>query len=54
MLLPIPLMLLLLQQGCASVQSGEAMRAMAMQALAAQQRLADRFYARWLGLLERA
>lgn len=45
---------LLLQQGCASVQSGEAMRAMAMQALAAQQRLADRFYARWLGLLERA
>lgn len=43
-----------LQQTCASVQSGEAMRAMAAQALAAQQRLADRFYARWLGLLERA
>jgi GMP synthase (glutamine-hydrolysing) len=39
-----------LQQTCASVQSGEAMRVMATQALVAQQRLADRFYARWLGL----
>lgn len=38
-----------LQQHCATVQAGEAMRAQAASALAAQQRLADRLYARWLG-----
>lgn len=38
-----------LQQHCPTVQSGPAMRAQAAVALAAQQRLADRLYARWLG-----
>ena len=33
-----------------TVQSGEAMRAQAPRALHAQQRLADRLYARWLGI----
>lgn len=37
-----------LQGSCPSVQSGAAMRAQAPQRLAAQQQLADRFYARWL------
>lgn len=37
-----------LQGVCASVQSGEAMRRDADAALVAQQRLADRLYARWL------
>lgn len=37
-----------LQQRCPTVQSGAAMRAQAAQHLAAQQQLADRFYARWL------
>lgn len=39
-----------LQRSCATVQSGEAMRADAARSLAAQQRLADRLYARWLGM----
>ena len=43
-----------LQQRCPSVQSGAAMRAEADAALAAQQRLADRIYARWLGVDEPA
>jgi GMP synthase-like glutamine amidotransferase len=38
-----------LQQSCPTVQSGEAMRAMAGRCLAAQQALAGRLYARWLG-----
>ncbi|MGD9834211.1 MAG: type 1 glutamine amidotransferase [Piscinibacter sp.] len=37
-----------LQQSCPTVQSGEAMRAMAGRCLAAQQALAARLYARWL------
>lgn len=40
---------LALQERCASVQSGAAMRAEATHRLAVQQRLADRFYARWIG-----
>jgi GMP synthase (glutamine-hydrolysing) len=39
---------LALQGHCATVQSGAQMRAQAGQHLAAQQRLADAFYARWL------
>lgn len=38
-----------LQKTCPTVQGGEAMRAQAADALAAQQALADRLYARWLG-----
>jgi GMP synthase (glutamine-hydrolysing) len=38
-----------LQQTCQTVQSGQAMREQAAIALVAQQRLADRLYARWLG-----
>lgn len=38
-----------LQSDCASVQSGEQMRAQAAQALGVQQALADRLYRRWLG-----
>ncbi len=38
-----------LQRSCPTVQSGEAMRAMARRCLAAQQALARRLYARWLG-----
>ena len=38
------------QRQCKSVQSGAAMRAQALHALPAQQRLADRLYRRWLGL----
>ncbi len=38
-----------LQQSCPTVQSGADMRAMAAPALAAQQALARRLYARWLG-----
>lgn len=38
-----------LQSTCATVQTGVAMRRDAPAALAAQQRLADRLYARWLG-----
>jgi len=40
---------LALQQRCASVQSGAAMRAQAAEALPAQQGLAARLYRRWLG-----
>ena len=40
---------LALQETCPSVQSGAAMRADAARHLAAQQRLAARFYARWIG-----
>lgn len=43
-----------LQQRCPSVQSGPAMRAEADVALTAQQRLAGRIYARWLGVDELA
>jgi GMP synthase-like glutamine amidotransferase len=39
-----------LQREQATVQSGEAMRAQAVTALPAQQRLADALYRRWLGL----
>lgn len=39
-----------LQQVCGSVQSGPEMRARAARALDDQQRLADRLYARWLGV----
>ncbi len=38
-----------LQQNCPTVQSGAAMRADASRRLAAQQALASRLYARWLG-----
>lgn len=38
-----------LQTRCPTVQSGRAMRAQAAEALVAQQRLAARLYARWLG-----
>lgn len=41
---------LALQSNCATVQSGESMRAAAAANLAAQQALARRLYARWLGL----
>lgn len=39
---------LALQRSCSSVQSGAQMRADAAQRLAAQQRLADAFYSRWI------
>ncbi len=39
-----------LQRECPTVQSGEAMRAQGAAALRAQQVLADRLYARWLGV----
>lgn len=42
-----------LQRRCASVQGGDTMRAEAERALVAQQRLADRLYARWLGAARR-
>jgi len=42
-----------LQRSCPSVQGGDTMRAAAEEALAAQQRLAERLYARWLGAAPR-
>lgn len=42
-----------LQRRCPSVQDGDTMRAQAEEALAAQQRLAGRFYARWFGAVQR-